>query len=86
MQIFRITSASLGLLLVDLDCSTYFLPAMDHYESWYPNPEMICENIVSIVVEGACSKIIAFQYSCYEVYGRAIELSQTNGYLKYISV
>lgn len=76
---FIITSAGLGLLLMDLDSSTYVLPAVNHYESWYPNPEMICEDIVSIVIEGACREIIAFQDSCYEVYSRAIELPQTNG-------
>lgn len=76
---FRITSAGLGLLFVDLDSSTYFLPAVDHYECWYPNPEMICEDIVSVVIEGTCRKIIAFQDSCYEVHSRSIELPQTNG-------
>lgn len=79
MSMLRITSAGLGLLLVDADSSTYFLPAVDHYETWYPNPEMICKDIVSVVIEGACRKIIAFQKSCYEVYSRAIELPQTNG-------
>lgn len=75
-----------SLVFMGMNCSTYVLPTVYHYENWYPNPVRICADIVTIVMVGLAGKLFPSKISCYQVYSSAIELSQTNGDLENVAV